>query len=699
MSELYDLAEEAGLCTRWTNCDGRECVVTEADLRSLLAAMGFPCESEMQCRQSQASLAEERRLSALPPMLTGWCGEPIVIDALSGLHGHSYELTVDGRIHGATFSSDRSEALALPPIAVPGYHTLEVDGRQVTLALAPARCFELSDMSEGQQGASRFWGLAVQLYSLRRQGDAGIGDFTALRMLAEAAGRRGASALAISPVHAMPGSAINNFSPYSPSSRLFLNALHIDPATILDAASLEALVADDLCASRLREELEKTSLIDWSSASHWRINIMRKLFERFRSEGHDSAAFNAFRREQGEALEDHARFEALRAYCAMQGLEAFWPHWPAQYRHPRRPEVAAFAQQHAAEVDFHAFLQWQAALGLAAAQQAARDAGMPIGLISDFAVGSDRGGSHAWSRQEEMLNGLSIGAPPDFFNTQGQDWGLITLCPRAMRRNGFHAYIEMLRAAFCHAGGARIDHIMGLSRLWMVPLGRPPSCGAYLRYPVEDMLRLLALESYRHRAIVIGENLGTVPDGFNKSITDAGILGMQLLWFLRNGDEFLPPSAWAKDSIGTTTTHDLPTVAGWWDGCDIAWKCKIGMLHPKATLDSEIRQRAIERRALRRALSNFKSEENPNSPITNAKSHDVPMGDVFSFVGATPSPLVIVPLEDVLAEAQQPNLPGTVDEHPNWRRRVSLPVDQMLDQVRVEERLAALAGARHRNYS
>ena len=695
MSELHDLAEEAGISRQWTSADGREAVVADDDLRQILASMGFPCESDTQCRQSRASIAEEKRLSALPPMLTGWCGEPIVIDALSGLHGQPYELTVEGRTHGGTFSSDRSEALTLPPIVVPGYHTLEVAGRQITLAVAPTRCFGLSDMSEGRQGSGKFWGLAVQLYSLRRKGDAGIGDFTALRMLAESAGRRGASALAISPVHAMPGNAISNFSPYSPSSRLFLNALHIDPATILNAESLEALVADDLCVSRLRDELEKASLINWSTASHWRIDIMRKLFEQFRSEGHDSGAFNAFRQEQGEALEDHARFEALRAYCTQQGLETFWPRWPAQYRHPRRPEVAAFAQQHAEEVDFHAFLQWKAALSMDAVQQAARAAGMPIGLISDFAVGSDRGGSHAWSRQEEMLNGLSIGAPPDLFNTQGQDWGLVTLCPRAMRRSGFHAYIEMLRAVFRHAGGVRIDHILGLSRLWMVPLGRPPSCGAYLRYPMEDMLRLLALESHRHRAIVIGENLGTVPDGFNERISDTGILGMQVLWFLRNGNDFLPPPDWRSDGIGMTTTHDLPTVAGWWDGCDIAWKSKLGILHPKATLDSEIRQRAIERQALRKALHRFKTTESSSSAC--ASSDDIPMCEVFSFVGATPSPLVIVPLEDVLADAQQPNLPSTVDEHPNWRRRVPLPVDQMLERKAVDERLAALVRARHRD--
>ena len=692
MSELRNLAEEVGISTRWVHADGREAEVEDDTLQQVLAAMGFRCENTAQCRQSRADMADEARRTALPPMLTGWCGEAVVIDPLSGLHGHVYQLTVEGRTHAGQFPSDRGEPLALPPIAAPGYHTLAVDGREVTLAIAPQRCFGLGDMSEGRQGEGRFWGMAVQLHSLRRRGDAGIGDFTALALLAEAAGRRGASTLAISPVHAMPGSGIRNFSPYSPSSRLFLNALHIDPASILGAAALDAIVADDMSAARERRELEAASLIDWPVAAEWRTEIMRQLFERFQNEGGDMDAFAAFRLEHGAALEDHARFEALRAYCIEQGLGGYWPRWPEQYRHPRRPEVAAFAQQYAAEVDFHAFLQWQAARGMAAAQQAARAAGMPIGLISDFAVGSDGGGSHAWSRQEDMINGLSIGAPPDLFNPEGQDWGLVTLCPRAMRRNGFHAYIEMIRAALRYAGGVRIDHILGLSRLWLVPPGAPPSRGAYLRYPTDDMLRLLALESHLHRAIVIGENLGTIPEGFNEKVLGAGVLGMQVLWFMRNGNDFLPPDNWASDGIAMTTTHDLPTVAGWWDGCDIAWKCRLEMLHPKATMDSEIYQRACERHALRNALHAFKEEV----PVrcSSAAHEDAPLCDVFAFIGATPAPLAIVPLEDALAEAQQPNLPGTVDEHPNWRRRVALPVDRLLDDPVVDERLAALARAR-----
>lgn len=693
---LCTLAEQVGISTRWTNADGREAEVSAEALREIVTAMGFACDSTAQCRQSLERLADERRELAVPPLLTGWCQESVVIDAASGLHGQPFEIDIDGHVHAGVFPSDRNQPLSLPPIAVPGYHSLTVQGRTVTLAIAPTRCFGLDDISVGAQSAHKPWGLGVQLYALRRQGDAGIGDFTALRMLAEGLGRRGAAALAISPVHAMPSAGIRHFSPYSPSSREFLSALHIDPAAVLDEARFKAVVEEDGCHAAVRRELETAQSIDWDSASRWRMEMLRKLFDRFCEHG-DQAAFADFRRQRGEALEDHARFETLRACYTMQGMEAFWPRWPTQYRHPRSPEVAAFAHQHVSEVAFHAFLQWQAERGLEAAQQAARAAGMPVGLVADLAVGSDRGGSQAWSRQEEMLNALSIGAPPDHFNPQGQNWELVTLCPHAMRRNGFKAWLEMLRANLRHAGGIRIDHIMGLARLWVMPPGGLAGDGAYLRYPMDDLLRLLVLESHRHRAIVIGENLGTLPQGFNDRIASAGILGMQVLWLSRKGEEFLPPAEWRSDSIGMTTTHDLPTVAGWWKGCDIEWKSRLDMLGENTDQASEAQRREHERRLLTRALHAFQAEGKCNGSGGDnlaPSAASVPLDELIAFVGATPAPLVIVPLEDALAETEQPNLPGTVDVHPNWQRRMPLSLEHLFDAPAVSGRIAALAEAR-----
>ena len=340
--------------------------------------------------------------------------------------------------------------------------------------------------------------------------------------------------------------------------------------------------------------------------------MLRALFEHFCT--HERAQhtpraqeFHGFCERGGRALEDHARFEALQAaQLAQEGGNGHWRNWPEALRDPRSPEVEAFAEANRHEVDFHLFLQWLAAKGLSHAQHAARDAGMAIGLIADLAVGCDSAGSHAWSYRDDMLQGVSVGAPPDLFNQAGQAWGLTTFSPRAMRTQGFSAFIDMLRAAFAHAGGIRIDHILGLRRLWLVPEGESARNGAYLRYPLEDLLRLIALESWRHRAIVIGEDLGTVPPGFRERLEEHG-LARHSRAVVRGrattakASSRLPTGTAMRS--GTTTTHDLPTVAGWWRGSDITWRSKIGQTMARADGRDPVAQAAQEARAQDRAES------------------------------------------------------------------------------------------------
>jgi 4-alpha-glucanotransferase len=316
---------------------------------------------------------------------------------------------------------------------------------------------------------------------------------------------------------------------------------------------------------------------------------------------------------------------------------------------------------------------------------------MPIGLISDLAVGADNGGSQAWSRQEEIINGLSVGAPPDAMNPRGQSWGLGAFSPHAMKAKGFHAYIEMLRAAFAHAGGVRIDHVLGLGRLWLVPDGMPSEQGAYLRYPMEDLLRLIALESWRYRSIVIGEDLGTVPEGFDQQLAQAGLLGIRVLLFQRDGARFFKPAEWPAQAIATTGTHDLPTIAGWWQGRDIDWRAKFDLLETGQTEDTARDARARERATLWQALTEtgFAHGEMP-APAAEV----APLDAAIEFIAATPAPLAMLPIEDALGLPEQPNLPGTIDQHPNWRRRMPQPVDTLLTGTEVSRRLALLNRSR-----
>lgn len=756
----------------------------------------------------------------------------------------------------------------------------------VELAIAPRRCFGVADALATQQpldfaiqsalhetGSSiaptvatapktadadkvakpAVWGLTAQVYGLRPSRDPhavagsiasnvspssiatvtqqrtaardmGLGDFTMLAALAHTAALAGAGALAISPLHAMSNADPGKYSPYSPSSRLFLNAWHIDPAAVLGTAACEAAI-DALKLGPTLDALGKAPLIDWPAAVNARLAILRHLFDtHFAEDAAEMAAdsptspssdaplrappgatadalaaaaehraaragFAAFQRAGGIALERHARFEALHAarIAAARQAEAEagtaagsdthspvdsahgydWRQWPAPLRDPESAEVTAFIDTHRHDVDFQLFLQWQASLGLARAQEAARAAGMPIGLIADLAVGCDSAGSQTWAGPDAMLNGLSVGAPPDLFNREGQRWGLTTFSPRALHQQGFAPFIDMVRAALRHAGGLRVDHILGLRRLWLVPDGESASRGAYLHYPLEDLLRLLALESWRHRAIIIGEDLGTVPPGLRETLSDAGLLGMHVLWFERgegtatsdappadSTDDtttvgiapFTAPSKWTSDAVAMTSTHDLPTLAGWWRGDDIGWRAYVesaaaaeasedtpgpattdiaaaddldkALTHAKACKPDDMRDRAHDRAALWEALCDAgvvidAPDDRVASVADNAALARVPevpeqppIDAMLRFVAATPAPLALLPLEDVLGLAEQPNLPGPSTVHPNWRRRMPYPIDSTTffpdaapDAPPVQKRLADITVVRMQSSS
>ena len=689
--QILKLARAAGLAPEWTNAFGQPMRVAPDALRRILDALGFPCASDEQCRDSHARLATLDGADALPPLVTGVVGQPLHLPPAPRFAGQPWRIELEdgGQLDGR-MPADVSGGIDLPAIGRYGYHRLLVGDTVTTLAVAPARCYGVADtLGPSAPRDSRLWGLGVQLYSLRRPGDGGIGDFTALSALARSAARHGASAVAISPVHAMFSADVNRFSPYGPSSRLFLNAQHIDPAVVLghDAMNAELAAMGGDATARFAA-MEEQALIAWPDSAQLRLTLLRRLYNRLMA-ARGNPDFDAFRRQGGSALRDHARFEALHAWQLANGESGYWKLWPEGLRDPHGAAVEAFAQHHEDDIRFHEFLQWQAARGLGGAQQAAREAGMPIGLITDLAVGADNGGSQAWSRQAEIINGLSVGAPPDVLNTRGQSWGLGAFSPHAMKARGFGAYIEMLRAIFAYAGGARIDHVLGLNRLWLVPDGESPEHGAYLQYPVKDLLRLIALESWRNRAIVIGEDLGTVPPGYDVLLSDAGLLGIRVLIFQQDRGRFLRPDEWPSHAVATTTTHDLPTIAGWWQERDIEWRTRLD-LHMPGQTDSDARHdRARERSALWQALTEAGCAQGgmPESgtPVVDA---------AVRFVAQSPSPLAMLPVEDVLALPEQPNLPGTIDTHPNWRRRLPHAVDQVLDAPEVKDRLAPLAGSR-----
>ncbi len=732
LASLHLLAQRAGLLVHWQDAQGRERVVPEASLRAVLERLELPCKTIGQCEASRARMLADDAATALAPLLTADQGKPIRVPLVHTRQEQPFRLELeDGSVQTGVARRDAHGALIVPAVQSHGYHRLLMGDIEVKVAVAPLRCFGVQDalrgigLSEQERISRKPWGPSVQVYGLRRGAPAGIGDLSALAMFAEAAAREGADAVAISPLHAGFAAFPERYSPYSPSSRLFLNVLYADPAPVFGQAAVARAISA-LQLGGVMQTLESKAEIDWPAVAQARLKITRWLWEHrdqlLPADAADDLA--KFRSNGGTPLLAHAAFEALQAqHVAQAGTRAElqvagdWRRWPVTHRSPQDAALSAFASACPDEIGYHVFLQWLADDGLRAAQRSARDAGMAIGLIGDLAVGTDPTGSHAWTRQNEMLQGFSAGAPPDVYNALGQSWGITVFSPRGLRRHGYTGFIEMLRANLAHVGGLRIDHALGLARVWLVPEGMPPESGAYLRYPMDDLLRLIALESWRHRAIIIGENLGTVPDTFNTTLAERGMLGIDVLWFERaqpegeaggkgkkadkteevdEGDEadagpaaFVPPERWPTNAVATSTTHDLPTIAGWWAGQDITWRARLDQLGPDVTEASARAERARDRQALWQALC--------EAGLAKGEAPDpdrAPVATILAWLSRTRTPLRLVPVEDLLADVEQPNLPGTTSGHPNWQRRLRFDVQALFSQPGVQRRIDALRTGR-----
>ncbi|WP_342656954.1 4-alpha-glucanotransferase [Sphingomonas sp. NY01] len=620
MTDLTARAEAAGLCVEWEDADGRQQRVSDAVLEAILA-----------CLRTNGDAA---------PFVTADVGRPIALPAhLAGLTG---ELDLeDGTRRSVAIGGDG----ALPPIAEPGYHRLLAGGETWTIAVAPLRCPAVP--------GEALWATAMQLPSLRGDTPGAFGDFGTLAQAMRAFGEAGAAAVAISPTHALFPADATRYSPYAPSSRLYRNVL------FAPAGAAVPLGGDDL--------------IDWSAAIPDRLRDLRIDYDRRSQE--DRAAVAAFRTPERHA---HATFDALHSYFHQRDRATGWRDWPEAFHDAGGPAVARFVADHADAIDFYLYLQWRAETALAAAGEAGRAAGMPIGLIADLAIGVSGDGSDGWSRRDELLTGLSIGAPPDPLGPDGQNWGITALCPFALRRTGFAPFIATLRSAFAHAGGLRIDHALGLKRLWVIPEGESADKGAYLQMPFEDLLRILKIEAHRAGAIVIGEDLGTVPPGFRDTMAEAGLLGMRVLPFERDEDGgFVPPAEWDREAVAMTGTHDIATVAGWWLGRDIAWRARIADRSP----EPDMALRVDDRTALWRACAGDAPEPTDPQLVVDA---------AIARVAATPCPVALIPVEDLLGLEEQPNLPGTIDEHPNWRRRLPDTTPALLARPAVAARIHTL---------
>lgn len=693
---LQGLAQAAGLKPVWQNARGEEQQVSAETLRTVLEALGFPCLGAAQCRESMLRLeSPETRVAGLEVVRVG---EPVMLRRQASLH---YELLLeDGkRVMGTADDQGRGQVV-IPAIRKPGYHRLRMGGLECTIAVIPERPLDVATLlsrnggvatsTRGGTGASvcRPWVLGAQVYSLRRQvngqglppilaGWEAGGDYSLLSRLAQEAGEAGAAGLAISPVHAMFSADAQRYSPYAPSSRLFLNAILADPAAVFGPEDLAALTQSGNVVF-----LDESGCLEWPAIQAQRLEQLQRLFDVFDKSGPQGLRddFERYRRLGAEALNSHACYEALHAYFVPSlGAGHGWRDWPDEYQTPDSLAVRHFVETHPSQLRFHIFLQWLAARSLGKAHAEARSH-TPLGLIADMAVGTDPRGSHAWSRQQQLMSRVSVGAPPDIFQPEGQNWGLTAFSPWGLRSQGYAGFIETVRAVLAHAGGLRVDHVIGLERMWLVPEGCSAAQGVYLGYPKKDLMQLLMLEAWRHQALVVGENLGTVPQGFEADMAACGFLGMNVLWFEREDGEpprFRPPQEWPRSSMAMLTTHDLPTARGWWNGVDIRWRER----HGEFDADHAARQRQMrgqEKYGLWLAL-----QEAGLARREAILPPEAPVAAMLGFLARSPAALVHIALEDLLGEEEQPNLPGAPPDnpaaaHPNWRRTLSHPVGDLL---------------------
>jgi (1->4)-alpha-D-glucan 1-alpha-D-glucosylmutase len=698
-AKLNGLCEAHGIATRYQDFWKQEHVPTAVAKRALLAAMGVAVGVRAKASQPgfdalvaplvfRVGASTTPFIIAVPPLVSR--GELHWQLALESGEHCAGTCTV-ARVAGAAGSNLNSTELqlecnGLPKVLPLGYHRLSItDATQsgtvvanVPVIVCPVRCAGIG----AAPGTSRQFGPAIQLYALRSRRNWGIGDFTDLAALVWLAARHGAGFVGINPLHELFLDRPAQASPYSPSSRLALNPLYLDVEAVEEFAEsndAQAHVASPQFQARLAG-LREMSLVDYAGVAAAKREVLALLYQRFRRDHLEpmderGRAFRAFADAPDSGASGAALFDALQAALAGGDPAVWgWSTWPESYRDRESGAVHEFARVHHNEVDFYLYLQWQADRQLARAAKVAHEAGMPIGLYRDLAVGANPGGAETWHDLRRFAMAVHVGAPPDEFNQKGQDWGLPPWIPRRLPADGYEAWVALLRANMRHAGGLRIDHVMGLMRLFWIPEGMAPAEGTYVHYPLDDLLALLALESVRNGCVVVGEDLGTVPDAVRGALLDTRVHSYRVLYFERGAEgEFLPPDAYPAQALVTVSTHDLPTLHGFWQASDLATRDALD-LFPSADLRArQYADRAMDRAHLAQALAH---EGLPPLPAALGQLSFDDVLAVHAYVARTPCALMTIQLEDVFGELQQVNLPATLDDrYPNWRRKIPVNLE------------------------
>lgn len=723
---LRHLADLAGVLRGYQDVRGQWRETSDHARRMLLTSMGIRCDSE---DAVQASIAAwHRRVWArwLPAVQVFSQGSaPVVTVRLPRrFWSQVFRWTVEWESHGAPLQGEMlpeslpvtesteidgesyvAVGLTLPELKELGYHVLRVQSgerqAQMALIIHPARCYEPDALANGQ----RAWGVSTQLYGLRSARNWGIGDFTDLRHLVEWAAANGAGMVAVNPLHALYPHNPRHASPYSPSSRCFLNTLYLDVEAVPDFGAC-VRARDMVAAPEFQAELRAlraAPLVDYAGVASAKFRVLDIIFREFWDKhiprrSARGRAFAEFVERGGTRLRYFALYHTLLEHFVAQDGKCWgWPVWPPAFQDCKSAEVAAFADEHRERIAFFQYLEWVAREQLEVVGRRSLDLGFAVGVYQDLAVGVDVGGADTWMQPALFAVTAHVGAPPDEFNSLGQDWGLPALIPHALRDAAYEPFVAVLRANMRQSGALRIDHIMGLMRLYCIAEGSGAAEGAYLAFPLRDLCGLLALESQRNKCLVVGEDLGTVPEEVRSAMAEFGILSYRLLYFERRENRgFLPPSDYPESALVAISTHDLPTLAGYWRGVDLQRRSELQLFANAAEREAQIVARSEDCARLLMALEQdaLLPEGVSVYPAAAPEMSPALIQATYRYVARTPAKLCLVQAEDLLGEQEQANLPGTTEGHPNWQRKLSLNIEEWAQDSRISALSQAVVAER-----
>ncbi|WP_028866650.1 4-alpha-glucanotransferase [Psychromonas hadalis] len=705
-SVLKQVAQLANISDRYISAWGDEAIVEDETICSLLASLGYDTSSDEKLLKSAQKKHKKEPL--LPVQVIKGDDQPMHIElnitAGARISDFSWHLSTEqgevfeGYLQSQIVRDERAKGgplvFELPNLPW-GYHKLKVTRKrrasayQMTLIVTPSCCYKQDSLEKGE----KLWGPSVQLYTLRTPNNWGMGDFGDLKQLVTEIASRGGDFVGLNPIHSLFPANPESASPYSPSSRSWLNIMYIDVNAVPEfALSIEA--QQKVGSAEFQQRLKLVREEDWvnySEVATLKMSVLPLLFKEFKvthldKESARASDFLSFVEQGGESLKHQATFDALHAQLHGQDSSIWgWPVFPEKYRQFDSVAVQKFIKKNEMSVQAYLYFQWIADNQINEAQKLAEESGMSVGLYRDLAVGVANSGSESWADNGNLVLDASIGAPPDVLGPLGQNWGLPPLNPQVLKATGYDAYIKLLRANMKHCGALRIDHVLGLLRLWWIPEGKDATGGAYVYYPVNDMLAILALESHRQQCSVIGEDLGTVPDEIVCLLTDAGVHSYKL-FFYESADDggFISPSHYQAQSMSALCTHDMPTLRGFWHCDDLEMGKNLGLYTDMQQLAKLSNERLVCKQAI---LDSVAGHGNLPDGIGRDASL-VPMDSYLSdalqlHLAAGSSALFSVQLEDWLEMDKPVNIPGTVDEYPNWRRKLSMNLDEIFAKEQV----------------